>query len=376
MDTKARFSTAGLARLSARRPWRTVGLWLMVLVLAGISASTLNDALTTEQRFLNNPESQKGAELLEDRLRGEKPITETIVIRSERANVDDAAFQATVEGLVSELKAVPDLTRSVVSYYSTNNPALVSEDRHSTIVSVVLNGNLDEAIARVPDYQAALASAQKIGDYQVYSVGDATLSETFERISEEDLAKGEAIGLPVAILILIVVFGALVAAGAAGDRRASSRSSSRSGISALVGKTTDLSFFIVNMITMIGLAVGIDYALFVISRYREERRHGMEKLDAIEITGGTATKAVVFSGVTVVFALSGMFLMPELIFRSLGIGAMLVVIVAVAAILTLIPAMLRLLGDRIDWPAAGRTKQNRGRVDPHLVDLHRGSGVG
>ncbi|MEZ4504713.1 MAG: MMPL family transporter [Thermomicrobiales bacterium] len=360
----ARFSTAGLARLSARRPWRTIGLWLLVLVLAGMSASTLNDALTTEQGFLNNPESQRGKELLEERLRGEQPITETIVIRSERLTVDDAAFQAKVDGLVSALAATPELTSSVVSYYSTENAALVSEDRHSTIVSVVMNGNLDEAIARVPDYQAALASAQKDGDFQIYSVGDATISETFERISEEDLAKGETIGLPVAILILIVLFGALVAAGLPVIVGFVSIFIAM-GLSALVGKTTDLSFFVVNMIFMIGLAVGIDYALFIISRFREERAKGVAKLDAIAITGGTANKAVLFSGGTVVLALSGMFLVPELTFRSLGIGAVLVVVVAVAASLTLLPAMLALLGDKINWPRLGRKQTVT--ADPHLV---------
>jgi RND superfamily putative drug exporter len=364
LDT-ARFSTAGLARLSARRPWRTLGIWLLVLVLAGMAASTLNDALTTEQRFLNNPESQKGAELLEERLRGEQPITETIVIRSETATVDDAAFKATVDGLVSELEDVPDLTRSVVSYYSTDNAALVSEDRHSTIVSVVLSGNLDEAIDRVPDYQAALASAQKDDGYRIYSVGDATLSEAFERISEEDLAKGEMIGLPVAILILIVLFGALVAAGLPVIVAFVSIFVAM-GLSALVGKTTDLSFFVVNMIFMIGLAVGIDYALFIISRFREERAKGIEKMDAIAIAGGTASKAVLFSGGTVVLALSGMFLVPELTFRSLGIGAVLVVVVAVAASLTLLPAMLSLLGDKINFPRLGRKKQVVA-TDPHLV---------
>jgi RND superfamily putative drug exporter len=230
---------------------------------------------------------------------------------------------------------------------------------------VVLNGDLDKAIARVPDYQAALASAQKVGDYQIYSVGDATLSEAFERISEEDLAKGEMIGLPVAILILIVLFGALVAAGLPVIVAFVSIFIAM-GISALVGKTTDLSFFVVNMIFMIGLAVGIDYALFIISRFREERAKGVEKLDAIAITGGTANKAVLFSGGTVVLALSGMFLVPELTFRSLGIGAVLVVVVAVAASLTLLPAMLSLLGDKINFPRLGRKKQAEA-VDPHFV---------
>src|SRR3954454_12569509 len=121
-------------------------------------------------------------------------------------------------------------------------------------------------------------------------------------------------------------------------------------MTALLGRVMDLSFFIVNMITMIGLAVGIDYALFIVSRYREERRRGRPKQEAIEIAGGTASKAVLFSGGTVVLALLGMFLIPTVIFRSLGAGAILVVVVAVAATLTLIPALLSLLGDKIDWP--------------------------
>ena len=102
------------------------------------------------------------------------------------------------------------------------------------------------------------------------------------------------------------------------------------GLTAVLGRVMDLSFFIVNMITMIGLAVGIDYALFIVDRYREERRHGRAKHEAIEIAGGTASKAVLFSGGTVVLALLGMFLIPTVVFRSLGAGAILVVIVAVA----------------------------------------------
>lgn len=367
MTTTARFSTAGLARLSARRPWRTLGLWVLVLVLAGLAASSLGDALTTEGGFLNEPESQRGADLLESRLRGPQPITETIVIRSETATVDDPAFQATVDGLVAELQAVPDLTTSIHSFYTTGNPAMVSADRHSTIVSVVMNGDLDAAIERVPDFEAAIASAQQAGGYQILSVGDTTLSEEFSRIADEDLAKGETIGLPVAILILIAVLGALVAAGLPVIVGFVSIFVAL-GLAALAGKTTDLSFFVVNMIFMIGLAVGIDYALFIISRYREERANGLDKHAAIAVAGGTASKAVLFSGGTVILALSGMFLVPELTFRSLGIGAVLVVIVAVAASLTLLPALLSIVGDKIDSPRIRRRKQQAAPArDPHAI---------
>ena len=184
---------------------------------------------------------------------------------------------------------------------------------------------------------------------EVIPVGDVSINHAFNTISEEDLIQGETFGILAALLILIVVFGSLVAAGVPILLSIVSIAVA-TGLAALYGRVADLSFFVTNMITMIGLAVGIDYALFIISRYREERRLRREKLDAIEVAGGTASKAVLFSGMTVVFALLGLFMIPTTIFRSLGLGAVLVVIVAVAAMLTLIPALLALIGDKIDWP--------------------------
>ena len=126
----------------------------------------------------------------------------------------------------------------------------------------------------------------------------------------------------------------------------------------------DLSFFITNMITMIGLAVGIDYSLFIVSRYREERLHGFEKLDAISRAGATATRAVFFSGLTVVLALVGLLILPNTLFRALGLGAILVVLVAVLASMTLLPAVLSLLGDRIESLRVRRrrTMDEQGRM--------------
>ena len=181
------------------------------------------------------------------------------------------------------------------------------------------------------------------------SVGYVSIGEENNVIAEEDIAQGETIGIIAALIILVVVFAALVAAGIPIILAIVSIAIAM-GITALIGQISDLSFFVTNMIAMIGLAVGIDYALFVIERYREERRHGRTKDEAIGIAGGTASKAVAFSGGTVVLALIGMFLMPASIFRALAIGAIVVVIIAVVAALTLIPAILHLLGDRIDWP--------------------------
>ncbi len=152
---------------------------------------------------------------------------------------------------------------------------------------------------------------------------------------------------------MLIVFGALVAgvipiaSGVASITVAIS-------IVALVGRLFKFSFFVTNMIAMMGLALGIDYSLFIISRYREERSRGLDKLAAIEATGATASRAVFFSGLTVVIALLGMLIVPTTIFRSLAGGAIFVAIVAMLASLTLLPAILGLLGDRIN---AGRIRR-------------------
>ena len=128
-------------------------------------------------------------------------------------------------------------------------------------------------------------------------------------------------------------------------------------ISSVLGQFTSLSFFIVNMITAMGLALGIDYSLFVLSRYREERQAGRSKIDAILTTGGTSSKAVLFSGSSFVVALLGLLLVPDTILRSLAFGAIIVGIVTMAASITLLPALLSLLGDRVNalrLPFVGR----------------------
>ena len=174
------------------------------------------------------------------------------------------------------------------------------------------------------------------------------------------MEKGEAFGVPIALIILIVVLGALAAA-LVPLVMAVVPTVVAMGLAALVGQLFELSFFVENIITMIGLAVGIDYSLFVLSRYREERSRGLEKIDAIAHAGATATRAVVFSGMTVVLALVGMVLIPFNIFISVGVGAMLVVVAGMAAAMTLLPAILGIMGDKINSlriPFIGRGQAN------------------
>jgi RND superfamily putative drug exporter len=349
-------STADLARVCARRPWFVLVLWLVLLILAGVAGTGLGDAFTNEGGFTNNPESVRGDDLLKERLRGgeDQAASETVIVRSETSTVDDAAFKQVVERTAVDLRALPDVVANVTTYYdavaagAADAATLVSEDRHSMLAPVTFVGDVDQASDHLTDYLGVI-DRQGGDGVRVLTVGDISSGDEFNRLAEQDLLKGEGLGLLASLVILIVVFGALVAAGIPLVLALVSIFVAV-GLTALLGRVMPLSFFIVNMITMIGLAVGIDYALFIVSRYREERRRGRPKHEAIEVAGGTASKAVFFSGTTVVLALLGMFLIPTVIFRSLGAGAILVVIVAVVATLTLVPALLSLLGDKIDWP--------------------------
>jgi RND superfamily putative drug exporter len=171
------------------------------------------------------------------------------------------------------------------------------------------------------------------------------------------------IGIAVALVILLVVFGAVVAAGLPIVLALLSIFVAV-GATALVSNMVEMSNFIVFIITMIGLAVGIDYSLFIVQRFREERGFGREKVDAIATAGATASRTVFFSGMAVAIALAGMLIMPDATFRSFAIGAILVVTATVLASMTLLPAVLGLLGDRVNWltlPFIGR----RGRAESH-----------
>ncbi len=331
------------------------------MIVAGASTGAfLDDALTTDFESFSDQDSVVGLQLLEERMEYPDPERETIVVDSAAMTVNDPGFEELVNGVVADLRGFESLVDpdSVVNYFeerASDDPervdaaaGLVSEDERTVIIPVTLVGSLDEVTEHHEEY-LELLSSHATSDTQILSVGSMTLNETFSTISEEDLQRGEAIGIPIALIILIVVFGALVAAFVP-IVLALVAIFTAIGMAAFVGNFWDLSFFVTNMITTIGLAVGIDYSLFVIERYREERRHGRSTFDAIEEAGGTASKAILFSGLTVVFGLLGLFIMPNSIFRSLGLGAVLVVVVAVAAVLTLIPAVISLLGNRIDWP--------------------------
>ncbi len=364
-----RLSPTALARASARRPWLTIALWAAALVAAAaVILLVLPGTLTAQYTFLGNPDSQRGRDLLQQRLNMPQKANEVVIVRSTGTSASSPAFRSEVLGLQQRITALgPGVVDSVRSAYQGGNASLISADGHTAIIPVVMAGDLTQAENNIDKVHAIVHAADGKGGFDTLITGTASINSDFSHTAQTDLRKGEAIGVPIALVILLLVFGAVVAAGLPIVLSLLAITMAV-GFTALVGQTFSVSVFAINMISMMGLATGIDYSLFIISRFREERARGRDKLDAIAVAGGTASRAVLFSGLTVVLALLGLLIVPTNIFASLAIGAILVVGMSVLAALTLLPAVLGILGDRvnslklpylgrriIDNRAAGRT---------------------
>ena len=358
---KLNLSTEAVARASANRPWRTIGVWIVFLVVAiGINATLLADALTTEFSFTNDPEYERADKLLEERLRGPRRINEIVIVQSpsESITVDSQVFQDRVVQLFGDiLMPGKEILKGGTHYYLTGDESLVSADRRTTIMPFVMAGEFDEAVDNIEEVLPIIREADGQDGFRVLIAGEASTAVESNELATKDIEQGERIGVPFALLILVLLFGAVVAA-IIPLLLAIFAIVMALAAAALIGQVYELVFFVTLMISMIGLAVGIDYSLIVVSRFREELRRGRDKLDAIARTGATAGRTALFSGITVVVALVGMLIIPTTIYQSLAAGAILVVIAAVIASMTLLPAILSLLGHRVNAlrvPIVGRS---------------------
>jgi putative drug exporter of the RND superfamily len=354
-------SIAGLAGACARRPWLTLGAWVVALVVGVAAIATLLD-LTEEGEVTSNPESEQGYELIGEHFPPDPNnefVNELILVRSERLTVDDMAFQATVGAVLADVLA-SGVANNAETYYSSGDQTLVSEDRSATVIPVGLAGDCEAGAGRLIEIVEGVGG----GDFEAFVSGECSADHDLNQILDEDLKTGELyFGLPAALLILILVFGTLVAALVPLVVALFSIGIAL-GLAALFSQGVDLSVFLFQMTTVMGLAIAADYGLFIVSRYREERAAGRQKLDAITGAGATANRAVLFSGLAFVLAMSGLLLVPDSILRSLGVGALTVGLVAVFAALTLVPALLGLLGDRVNAlrvPLVGRVVDSAGR---------------
>ena len=341
--------TEFLARISARWPWVTIAVWLVVLIVAlALIRTLLPSATTTEFRLGSSYESERASALLEDRLRGPKPLAEIVIVQSPSLTVDDPDFRAKVESIHAQVTALgPDKVQLGLHYYLTNDPLLVSADRRTTIMSFVLAGDVKEATENIEDIIHVVREEDGADSFRVLIGGDASVAFENNELSAEDLEKGERVGIPVALIILLALFGAVVATLLPLGLAIVAIILALAAVG-VIGQSFELIFFVTMMITMIGLAVGIDYSLLIVSRFKEEMGRGLQPKDAVASTGNTAGRTVFFSGTTVVLALLGLLIVPVSFYQSLALGAILVVIAALAATLTLLPAVLALLGTRIN----------------------------
>ena len=356
--------TKYLASVSARRPHLVVAIWLVLAVIGGGLADDaglglnfgfvdiLKPATTTELTLGSGAESSRADKLLEERFGDTKPVHEIVIVQSDSLTVDDPEFRDRVVSLAAEFADLgPEIITSPPEHYFIPDVLLpllspeqlaqreqtVSADRKTAIMRLTIAGDFDEALENVEPVLEIVHDTNDKDAFDVFIIGDASISHEQNEIAENDLRRGEQVGIPVALSCIIVTLG----------------------ITALIGQSLDLVFFITLMIIMIGLAVGIDYSLLIVSRFRDELDRGLDRQAAIERAGETAGRTVLFSGVTVVIALCGILIVPFGFFQSLGLGAILVVLVAMAGTLTLLPANLAIHGGRINKfpiPFFGRRK--------------------
>ena len=207
-------STRGLAVASSKRPWITVAIWIVLIVGAGaLNGTLLADALTTEFALTNNPDSQLGDQLLEDRLRGPRKANEVVLIQSENLTADDEAFRSKVSSVYTKILGVgQDKVAGGVNYYLIGDESLVSADRKTTMMPFSMTGSFDDATKNVEELIDIVAEENGHDGFRVLIAGDSSIAFESNELSIKEIEQGERIGVPMALLILLVLFGAVIAA--------------------------------------------------------------------------------------------------------------------------------------------------------------------
>src|SRR5918998_335624 len=339
-------------RMAYRWRWAILILWGAALLLSLPVLPRVAGSLKVGGFSSPNTEAARAHEVLEREL-GFAPSTLLVVYQSDRLRADDPEFEAAIDRSLAGVRALPSVTGIILP---SADPSLISDDGDTAYAIAGLSSGPEEAQRLVPEFEAALAPQDEV---RISVTGAGASYRDIETASQRDLRRAEVIVFPIALIALLLVFGSVVAAlmplavgGAA---------------VALVlvsiffaTRVTDLSIFVLNLATMLGLGLAVDYSLFVTSRYREElARNGGNVPLAVERTIATAGKAVFFSRATVLIGLMGLALFEFMFLRSVGIAGVIVVAWSTVAALTLLPALLSLVGTRID-----RFAINRPRDDP------------
>ncbi len=348
-----------LASFSGRKPKTVILIWIAVMITAGLlSFNFLDSALggngqgstiDLENMLASDLKDRKISEL--NSINGKEPTDSQssqsgsdiiLVVNSSKSVFPSEEYFQKLNSFFSDIQLEIDKSGLDEKVGDVQDYQIVPSEDGTTIM------------IQVPFVRSSLVGplihiTEEFNDeeFKFYFIGTATIEHTFQELAEKDLVTGETIGISVALIILALVFGSVTSALIPVILAIVSIFVAI-GLVSIIGQIIDLNDFVTNIMTMMGLAVGIDYCLFILSRYREERISGLDKIDAITNTGSTAGRAVMFSGLTVVFALLGMFIIPEKTFHAFGVGSIVVVFVAVMAGITLLPAIIGLMGDRVN----------------------------
>ncbi|CAN5691353.1 MMPL family transporter [soil metagenome] len=329
----------------SRRRWPVVAVWAVLIVTGGLLAGRFHDSLSSPAFTTTGSESERAAAILDERF--ETTFTEQtlLVFKSDALTVDNSAYRTVIESSVAQLSEQEGVA-VVISPLAPESAGQISDDRRAAYAVVGLTGAVDDRLDRVEDY-AAVAGSQATNQVRVMFTGQSPISHELINVAQQDLQRAETVGLPIALLILVIAFGSLVAAGLP-VLTALGGIGITFGILTIVGQFTSFNLLIENVVVMIGLAIGIDYVLFIVTRFREELSNGQSIEAAVGMTVATAGKTVLFSGLTVLISVSGMLIVKSPTFQQIAIGMATVVPVMVILALTLLPASLAILGARVN----------------------------
>ena len=353
--------TGRIAGWSAHHRWLVLA-GVVALLVAALFLSSTPGVETTE--VFGAGDSRHGQLLIENRFEKTEPLAELILFSNPSLDVDDPAFSSIVEPLVTELRGLEGVAY-VASFYDTGLAFMVSEDRHVLMVRLVFEpGSSDELLEFVAPVIVSVSDANQAAgeDFEIELFGDTSTNKAFEDVILKDFEKVTLTALVGGLIIMVLAFGSVVAA-AIPLIMAMTAIFITIGVTVLVSQVYALQEFYLQLVLLIGLAVGIDYSLFIVTRFREERAAGRPKLEAIRAASNTTGRAVFYAGLTVMVSLTGLALTGDELFIGMGIDAVIVVLFAVVLSLTLLPAVLSLMGDRVNRlriPGLGRPSSGGG----------------
>ncbi|NEE15777.1 MMPL family transporter [Streptomyces sp. SID7499] len=361
-DIRVRGLAARAGGWSARHRWAAVGIWVLFVVLAmGLgSAAGRVDVKDSDQL---KGETHTAARIVEE-AGIDEPASETVLIQARGGDLKatDPEFRDAVESVVRAVEGTGRVTH-VTSPYDTKT---ISKDGHSALVQFDMRGESDTAGERVEPVLKAVEDVQEDHEsLRIEEIGGASMMKTFDDAFGDDFKKAEYSAVPVALGILLIAFGALVAA-LLPVLLAITAIMATMGLMGVVSHVMPMSDTANSVMLLVGLAVGVDYCLFYLRREREEREAGRDAQTALRIAAATSGRAIVVSGVTVCVAMAGMLFTGLAEFEAMGLASLMVVAVAMVGSVTVLPALLSLLGERVEkgrLPFLGRRKRTGGSRD-------------